>query len=77
VPIDIRETASADEASAMLTVSEAAARLRIERATVRLWIATKGLPAIRLGRGPHAPIRFRVRDLEAWIANQNSQEPAA
>jgi excisionase family DNA binding protein len=71
VPIDIRAIAEVDEASAMLTVSEAAARLRVEPGTVRLWITSKDLPAIRLGRGPHAPIRFRVRDLEQWIAEQN------
>ena len=71
MPIDIRAIAEADEASAMLTVSEAAARLRVEPGTVRLWITTKSLPAIRLGRSPHAPIRFRVRDLEQWIAEQN------
>ena len=59
---------------AFLTAAEVASRFKVEPQTTRLGVTTRGLPAVRLGHGPRSPIRFRLSEVEAWIAEQNAEE---
>ena len=48
----------------LLTLKEAAARLRLSRHTLRSWVRQRRLPAVRLGR---RALRFRAEDLDAVV----------
>jgi excisionase family DNA binding protein len=50
----------------LMTVPEAAARLRVSRATAYRLISRGELPALRLGNGS-GPIRVPQSELEAWL----------
>jgi hypothetical protein len=52
---------------ALLTDDEAAAILRVESRTLRLWRQTLGLPHIRI---TPKTIRYRRADLDAWSARR-------
>ena len=58
------EPAPADAGQRLLSVEEAARRLRLSPLTVRDYIRRQGLPAVRLS--PRV-LRVRERDLEAWL----------
>ena len=55
------------EAEQLLTVEEAAARLRQSPGTVRRKIREGQLPALRVGSGPRAPFRVDPLELEAFL----------
>lgn len=55
-----------DDASALMTVEETAAYLRLALWTIRHWVCKKKIPYVRLGRS----VRFRRKDLERFV-NQN------
>jgi excisionase family DNA binding protein len=58
--------------SALLTKEEAAAYLgTTERHVQRLWTERR-IPAVKVGR----KVRFRVRDLDAWIDSHTVPEVA-
>ena len=50
-----------------MTMPEAAIRLGLSVATIRRWIDTRGLPAMRVGRA----IRIPAHEFEEWYANHN------
>jgi excisionase family DNA binding protein len=57
----------------LLTVVEVAERLNVSRSTVRRRIDHGEIPALRLGRGPQAPVRIDPLELAAWLY----EDPAA
>jgi excisionase family DNA binding protein len=57
----------------LLTVREAAQVLRIAEWTLRAKVRAGDIPALRLGDGPHAPIRFSAVALDDWL---NRERPS-
>jgi predicted DNA-binding transcriptional regulator AlpA len=54
----------------MLTRLEAAALLRIRPHTLANWTTRGRGPArVKLGAGPRAAVRYRLSDVEAWLAD--------
>jgi excisionase family DNA binding protein len=53
----------------LLTIPEAAARLRVSVPTLRRYIARRRLAVVRLVGAPRSPIRIRTVDLDAFIAD--------
>jgi excisionase family DNA binding protein len=54
-------------------LEDLAAYLRIPPGTLRKWrSAGKGPPAVKLGKH----LRFRIEDVEAWLASQPSDREA-
>jgi len=60
----------------LLTVKEAAARLRVHPQSVRRMIEDGRLRAFQLG-GPGTAVRIDARELEAWLVSQLEGDPAA
>ena len=60
----------------LLTVHEAALRLRCSTPTVYRRIAAGELPATRLGNGP-AALRISERELEVWLERNRTSPPEA
>ncbi len=60
----------------LLTVKEAAARLRVHPQSVRRMIEDGRMRAFQLG-GPGTAVRIDARALEAWLVSQPEGEPAA
>jgi excisionase family DNA binding protein len=50
----------------LLTLDEAARRLRVSKATVWRRVRDGSIPAVQLG-GRRAPLRIDERELEAWV----------
>ena len=44
-----------------------ATQLDTTRTSVRRWLSEAGIRPIAIGRGPNGAIRYRWRDVEAWI----------
>jgi excisionase family DNA binding protein len=62
-----------DQMDRFLTTRELAAFLSVPEKTIRLWHASGSGPcAIKVGRH----LRFRRRDIEAWIEDRKSRPPA-
>jgi excisionase family DNA binding protein len=57
--------------SDMLTTTQAAAMLGVDRATVARWVRLGQLAAVRL---PSGHIRIRRRDLEKLLAEDGGEE---
>ena len=55
------------DAEHLLTVAEAAVELRQHPNTIRRKIAEGLIPAVRLGRGPRAPLRVRADSLDRFL----------
>ena len=55
----------------LLTIGEVAARLSVSDKTIRNWIAGRGLPAIKLGDGPSAPVRISEAGLSHWLDDRD------
>jgi excisionase family DNA binding protein len=51
------------ELTGLLTVAEAAHLVGVHHCTVRRWIASGDLPALKLGMEPKAPVRVPVAAL--------------
>jgi excisionase family DNA binding protein len=60
----------------LLTVVQVAERLNVSRSTVRRRIELGEIPAVRLGRGPHAPVRVDADELAAWVYGERPPEAA-
>lgn len=54
----------------LLTVDQVAARLQVSKWSVYRRVQ-EGLPAVKLGTGPRAPIRIDERELEQWLYAEN------
>ena len=52
-----------EDTSALMTVDEAAAYLRLAPWTLRHWVCQKRIPYVRLGRS----VRFRRKDMERFV----------
>ncbi len=62
----------------LLTVREAAKLLHVSVNQLYIWVRAGHVPHLRLGDGAHAPIRFRMTDLESWLeANRHGPDVAA
>ena len=61
----MRATGGAESPS-LLTVQEAAERLRVSEDTVRRRIREGALPALQLG-GRRSPVRIVAGELDAWL----------
>jgi excisionase family DNA binding protein len=57
----------------LLTLAEAAERLRLSKQTVRMLIKTGHLPAFKTGEAVNSPIRILRSDLEAWLYSDPDQ----
>jgi excisionase family DNA binding protein len=53
--------------SNFLTLKDLCDRFQLSPSVIYEKVANKEIPHIRLGTGPKAPIRFREKDIEAWI----------
>jgi hypothetical protein len=65
--------ASQASTSAVLFETDAAAYLGLRPQTLRLWRSKKkrrGPAYVKLGDGPGARVRYRIADLDAWLAQQ-------
>jgi excisionase family DNA binding protein len=60
----------------LLTIPEAAARLRQTPGTIRRKIREGQLPALRLGTGPRAPFRIDALELEAFLFAEPEDDAA-
>ena len=58
----------------LLTVHEAALRLRCSPPTIYRRIATGELPATRLGNGT-AALRISERELDGWLEDNRTTDP--
>jgi excisionase family DNA binding protein len=52
-------------ADALLNVSEAAAKFRVEESTIRSWILKRKIPFVRMGRR----VLIRLSDADSFILN--------
>lgn len=57
----------------MLTSHEVAALTRLNEKTIRRMHAAGVLVGIRVGRSPRGPLRFKVEDVEAYLAQQKGR----
>lgn len=57
--------------SELMTTQELAQELKFSARTIRQWAQQGRLPAIRIG----GQLRFRRRDIESWLSNNQSSEP--
>jgi excisionase family DNA binding protein len=64
------------EETQLLTVAEVARLLQQSERTVRDKIASRQLPAVKIGTGPRAPLPVDRAELERWLYG-DEQEPAA
>jgi excisionase family DNA binding protein len=55
----------------LLTVREAADRLRVHPVTLRHWIAEGRVPAVQLG-GPGTAVRIDPDELEHWVYREGA-----
>jgi excisionase family DNA binding protein len=60
-----------EENSALMTVDEAAAYLRLASWTLRHWVCQKKIPYVRLGRS----VRFRRKDMERFVTQNLHGKP--
>ena len=51
----------------LLTIKDLCERFRVSPSVIYEKVTNKEIPHIRLGTGPKAPIRFREKDIDAWI----------
>jgi excisionase family DNA binding protein len=51
----------------LLTTAQVARRLKQSEEVIRRKARDGTLPALRLGYGPRAPLRFDEREFEAWL----------
>jgi excisionase family DNA binding protein len=51
----------------LLTARELADLLGLSASTVLDWHEAGRIPSFKLGAGPGGPVRFRLRDVEAWL----------
>jgi excisionase family DNA binding protein len=58
----------------LLTSIEVARRLGVTPVTVRRWVASGALPAVRLGPGPLARMRVDVVELERFVRPAGAPE---
>ena len=59
------------QAQKLLTVDEAAAKLRVSRWSISRRVASGEIPALRVGSGPRAPIRIDEHELQAWLYRED------
>jgi hypothetical protein len=45
-------------------------RVDADASSVRRWLAEAGVPAVVMGKGRHAAIRFRLEDVETWLKSR-------
>jgi excisionase family DNA binding protein len=64
------------ENASLLTVPEVAARWKVSRSTVWRRIAAGELPAVRIGSGPHAPVRVDPAALDDFLHGASGKPPA-
>jgi len=62
--------------SALLTVKEAAVYLRVAEDSLPVWICTKRYPALKVCHVGRA-VRFRIADLDAFVASCSGPRKAA
>jgi excisionase family DNA binding protein len=65
-----------DDVSSLLTVPEVAARLRVSRSTAWRLVHRGDLRAVKIGSGPHAPVRVDPAELESFLQSSRRQPPA-
>lgn len=59
----------------LLTLDELAEWLGVSPATVRDWrVDGKGPPAVKLGEGRNAAVRYRREDVEEWLLQVRDAE---
>jgi excisionase family DNA binding protein len=61
----------------LLSVGEVALRFNQSEFTIRAKVRDGTLPAVRIGNGPKAPIRFDSRELDAWLYRASASSRAA
>jgi excisionase family DNA binding protein len=65
--VRVRRRRQARQEQVLLTVGEAAERLRVDESTIRRWVRDGTIPFTRLGDGgPNAPVRIPVDALDEW-----------
>ena len=55
----------------LLTTEDVAKLLQVSVATVKLWVRAGEIPSFKLG----ALRRFRPAEIEAWISQQQKEQP--
>jgi excisionase family DNA binding protein len=72
----MQTTQAVPETPTLLTVEEAAARLRVSRPTAYRLVRAGILPAVRIGRDGSGPIRVPASELDGWLDEQRTDSRA-
>jgi excisionase family DNA binding protein len=56
----------------LLTPQEAAAYLGVDEGTLKNWRSSKRveIPYVKMGEGRTSPVRYRKRELDAWVSSR-------
>jgi excisionase family DNA binding protein len=65
-----------EEASSPLMVPEVAARLSVSRSTAWRLVHRGAIAAVKIGSGPHAPVRIDPAELEDFLNSSRRKPPA-
>jgi hypothetical protein len=56
----------------MVSLAELERELAASRTAIRRWLREAGIPALVMGNGRNASIRYRAGDVEKWIASRET-----
>jgi len=70
----VREHATGGRERLTVSLKTLAHLLDAHRSSVRRWLRDAGVRPVSLGRGRNGAIRYRWRDIEAWLASRASVE---
>lgn len=64
----------ADQTRQTISLKTLAALLDADRSSVRRWLKDANINPVVLGRGRNGAIRYRWRDVEAWLDSRETVE---
>ncbi len=67
IPADLEANPTTQGARLTISLKTLAILMDAHRSSVRRWLREAGIRPIALGRGRNGAIRYRWRDVEAWL----------